>query len=253
MDGSGVNPPDPVWAGETGRFVAAWRGARETPIIPSLVLCFTFVGFGALTSETGFSWLDTLFMSIFIFALPGQVMLVDEMARGASIVTAAIAVTATSVRLLPMTVALIPMIRDRRVPKWMEFAVAYFVAVTVWIEGMRRGPDVPRHLRSAYILGIAGLLVVISSTGALIGFFLAARVPPVLSAALLFMMPIYFALSMLAGAHNIAAAMPVVLGLALGPLLHLVIPDFDLVLTGLIGGTAGFFASRHWGKDGRRR
>src|SRR5262245_57959831 len=105
MDGSGITSPDPVRAGETSRPAAAWRGARETPIIPALVLCSTFVGFGALTSETGFSLLHTLFMCVFIFALPGQVVLVDEMARGASIVTAAIAVTATSVRLLPMTVS----------------------------------------------------------------------------------------------------------------------------------------------------
>jgi predicted branched-subunit amino acid permease len=104
---------------------------------------------------------------------------------------------------------------------------------------------VPRPLRSAYILGIAGLLVVMSSTGALVGFFVASVVPPVLSAALLFMMPIYFTLSMLAGARTLAAVMPVVLGLLLGPLFHLVVPDFDLMLTGLIGGTAGFLAMRH--------
>jgi predicted branched-subunit amino acid permease len=251
MDGSGVNPPDPAWAGETGRLVAAWRGARETPVIPAFVLCATFIGFGALTSQTGLSWLDTLFMSIFIFALPGQVVLVDEMARGASVVTAAIAVTATAARLLPMTVSLMPMIRDRQVPKWMEFAVAYFVAVTTWIEATRRCPSVPRRLRAAYILGIAGLLIVMTSTGAVIGFFLAASVPPVFSAALLFVMPVYFVCSMLSGTHSVIAAMPIILGLLLGPVFHLLLPSFDLVLTGLIGGTAGFFAMRHRGKTDR--
>ncbi|NJM36351.1 MAG: AzlC family ABC transporter permease [Rhodomicrobium sp.] len=250
MDGSGPNPVDPKWAADVSRRTAAWRGARETPFVPAFILFSTFIGFGALTSETGFSWLDTLLMSAFIFALPGQIVLVDQMARGASILAAAIAVTATGVRLLPMTVALLPMIRDRRVPKWMEFAVAYFVAVTVWIETMRRAPHVPRHLRAAYTLGISGFLVFVSCAGALIGFILAANVSPIVAAGLLFMTPIYFLLSMLSGVRTAAGFMPILFGLLLGPAFHMLLPSFDLVLTGLIGGTASFAISHYLSKDG---
>ncbi len=249
MDGSGSFPPDPDWAADANRRVAAWRGARETPILPAFILSCTFVGFGALTNETGLSLLDALFMSVFIFALPGQVVLVDEMARGASILTAALAVTATGVRLLPMTVALVPMLRDPRTPKWMEFAVANYVAVTMWVEAMRRAPGVPKHLRAAYVLGIAGVLVSVSAAGALLGFVLAARVPGVVAAALLFMTPIYFLLAMLAGARSAASVMPIVLGLALGPLFHILSPEFDLVLTGLIGGSASFVLTRYPGNE----
>jgi len=230
--------------------VAAWRGARETPVVPAFVLFGTFVGFGALTSESGLSWLDTIFMSIFVCALPAQVVLVDQMARGASILTATLAVTATAVRLLPMTVALLPMIRDRRVPKWMEVAVAYFVAVTMWVEAMRRAPGVPRHLRAAYVLGLIAWLVAFTTVGGLIGFFLAARVPPVIAAALLFMTPIYFVLSMLGSTRSAAGVMPVLLGLVLGPLFHVLVPELDLVLTGLIGGSISFLLARYWFKEG---
>ncbi len=79
----------------------------------------------------------------------------------------------------------------------------------------------------------------------------AASVPPVFSAALLFVMPLYFVCSMLSGTHSVTAAMPIILGLLLGPVFHLLLPSFDLVLTGLIGGTAGFFAMRHRGKTDR--
>ena len=240
----------PAWPVDATRHVAAWRGARETPVVPAFVLFGTFVGFGALTSESGLSWLDTIFMSIFVFALPAQVVLVDQMARGASILTATLAVTATAVRLLPMTVALLPMIRDRRVPKWMEVAVAYFVAVTMWVEAMRRAPGVPRHLRAAYVLGLTAWLVAFTTVGGLIGFFLAARVPPVIAAALLFMTPIYFVLSMLGSTRSTAGAMPVLLGLALGPLFHVLVPELDLVLTGLIGGSISFLLARYWFKEG---
>lgn len=252
MDGSGTKAAGTTWPADATRWSAAWRGARETPVIPPLILGSTFVGFGALTSETGLSWLDTLFMSLLIFALPGQVVLVDQIARGASLLTAALAVTATGVRLLPMTVALLPMMRDPRVPKWMEFAVSHFVAVTVWVESMRRAPDVPRHLRAAYTLGIAGLLVSVSSGGAIAGFVLAAQVPDVVAAALLLMTPMYFLFSMLIGARAAAGWLPIVLGLALGPVFHILTPELDLLLTGLVGGTASFLVTRYLLKDRER-
>lgn len=244
-----LKPSEPAIA---SRLAAAWKGARDTPFVPAAILFGTFVAFGALTNEGGLTWLDTVFMSVFIFALPAQVVLVDQMVRGASILTAALAVTTTAVRLLPMCVALLPMIRDKRVPKWMEFFVAIFIAVTMWVEAMRRVPDVERPLRAAYVLGITAWLVVFSTFGGLLGFFLAARVPPIVAAALLFMTPIYFLLSMVSNVHSAAAIMPVALGLVLGPWFHVIAPELDLFLTGLIGGTASFVLSRillRQGKD----
>jgi predicted branched-subunit amino acid permease len=249
MDGTGSERGlpaqcEPEWAAGAGRWLAFWRGIRETPLTPTLILSLSFVGFGALTRATGLSLLDTVFMSVFIFALPGQVVLVDEMARGASVVTAGIAVTATAVRLMPMTVALLPVVRERGGPKWLEFVVAYFVAITVWVESMRRTPLLPRPLRTAYALGIAAILVVSSSTGGIAGFLLAANVPKIFAAALLFLTPIYFLLSMLSGNRLIGDVLPIAVGMVLGPLLHLAFPQWDLLLTGLIGGTLSFAAAR---------
>ena len=84
MDGGSPTPADPARAVHATRLAAAWHGARETPFLPAFILFATFLGFGALTSETGLTWLDTIFMSVFVFALPAQVALVDQMARGAS-------------------------------------------------------------------------------------------------------------------------------------------------------------------------
>ena len=251
MDGSTPTPPDPAWTHGATRLIATWRGARETPFLPPFILFTTFIGFGALTSETGLSWLDAVLMSVGVFALPAQVALVDQMARGASIFTAALAITATAVRLLPMTVALLPMIRDRSVPKWMEFAVAWFVAVTMWVEAMRRAPGVPRPLRAAYVLGIIICLVGFATLGGLLGFFLAARVPPVVAAALLFMTPSFFLFSMLAPARSPASIAPIALGVVLGPVFHVLAPEFDLFLTGLVGGSISFLLARTVFGEGR--
>lgn len=246
MEGSGPPTlPGAAWSDDVTRLAAAWRGARETALLPAAILFATFLGFGTLTNQTGFSWLHTVVMSAFIFALPGQVVLVDEMIRGASLFAATVAVTATGVRLLPMTVALLPMVRDRRVPKWMEFALAHFVAVTVWIESLRRGPEVPRHLRAAYMLGIAGFLMTASLGGVTAGYLIAERVPPLIAAALLFVTPLYFLLGMLASSRKAATFLPIVAGLILGPVFHLYWPSFDLLLTGLVGGTASFLVTRY--------
>lgn len=248
MDGTGAErgaAAGPQMDAATGsRRQAFWRGMRETPLVPALILAFSFIGFGALTRETGLSLFDTLFMSVFIFALPGQVVLVDEMARGASMLTAALAVTATAVRLLPMTIALLPVIRDRGGPKWLEWLSAYYIAITVWVEALRRAPHQPRRDRAAYTLGISGLLLVSSSTGGVIGFLLAASVPKTIAAALLLLTPMYFLLSMLSSTRTRLDLLPILAGLALGPLLHLAAPQFDLLLTGLIGGTASFLVMR---------
>jgi len=227
------------------RYSAFWRGIRETSPVPAIILSTAFVGFGALTSQTGLSLLDTIFISVFMFALPGQVVLVDEIGRGASVLTAAIAVAATGVRLLPMTVVILPVIRERAGPKWLELAVAYYVAVTVWVESMRRAPHIPRHLRSAYCFGICVFLVLVSSLGAIVGFLLASKLPALLAAALLFMTPLYFLLGMLISTRSVVSLAPILLGLVLGPIFHLLTPDLDLVLTGLAGGTAAFLIANY--------
>jgi predicted branched-subunit amino acid permease len=256
MDGTGPEAgslvrTEPQEAARASRWEAFRRGIRETPLTPMLVLCFSFIGFGALTKETGLSLLHTLFMSVFIFALPGQVVLVDEMARGASLFAAAFAVTATAVRLLPLTVALLPIIRDRSGPKWLEFATTCFIAVTLWTEAMRRSPQQLRWERTAYTLGIAVLLVISCSTGAVIGFLLAASLPKTFAGALLFLTPMYFLLSMIASSRGKAEILSIVAGLALGPILHLAVPQWDLLLTGIIGGTLSFLAAR-WLQAKRR-
>ena len=246
MDGSGIDQTDPRWSAVTAARVAAWRGAIETPFLPLFILFATFLGFGALASEIGLTPFHALFASIFIFALPAQIVLADQMAHGASIVTAALAVAATGVRLLPMTVSLIPAVRHPGVPKWVEYLIAHFVAVTMWVETMRRAPGVPRHLRAAYVLGLSVNLVLASCLGALMGFILAAKTPPVITAALLFLSPVYFMLAMLSGARDAEGLAPIFIGLVLGPLFHIVVPEFDLLLTGLIGGTISYWMTRRF-------
>jgi predicted branched-subunit amino acid permease len=233
----------PGWEKKISVRMAAWRGAIETPFMPSFVLFATFLGFGAMARQSGLSMFESLFASIFIFALPAMMVLVDQMSHGASIATAALAVTATGVRLLPLVVAIVPLIRYRNVPKWVEYLIAYFTAVTMWVETLRRLPMVPRHLRAAYSIGIALNIVPSATAGALIGYVLATGTPVIVTAALLFLAPLYFMLSMLVCVRDFLTLLPIAIGVVLGPIFYLLAPQFDLLLTGLIGGTISFLVT----------
>lgn len=243
VDGSNTSPAQGGWQKDTNACRAFWRGATETPFLPSFILLGTFLGFGALARTAGLGLSDVLFMSVFVFALPAQVVLVDQIGHGAALVTVTLAVTATGVRLLPMVVSFVPLIRDEKVPRWMEYAVAYFIAVTMWVEGMRRAPGVPRHLRAIYVLGIALNLVTFATCGGAAGYLMATGTPESITAALLFMSPIYFIVAMLAGTRDLEGMIPIVIGVVLGPVLHLLVPELDLLLTGLIGGSLSYFLS----------
>jgi hypothetical protein len=72
----------------------------------------------------------------------------------------------------------------------------------------------------------------------------AGVLPTALSVGLLLLTPIYFLLSLERSAHALGDRAALALGLALSPLFHLVAPQFDLLWTGLAGGTLAFGLER---------
>ncbi len=220
------------------------KALREPPLIPAAILGTSFIGFGALARSTDFGLGPALFSTLFVFALPGQVVLVDQLSRGLPLLSIALAVTVTAVRLLPMTVTLMPQLRGFRRPVWVDYLVSHFVAVTVWIESMRRLPLLPSVMRLPYFLGMATLLIGASAAGTVIGFFAAGFLPRTWAAALLFLTPLYFFLGLMSGARRFGDYVPLFIGFALGPVFFLLMPSIDLLLTGLVGGTVTFLIAK---------
>lgn len=221
-----------------------FRALRNPPVAPAAVLCFSFVGYGVLCRGADLGLLASLYTTVFIFALPAQVILVDDLARGIPIWTTTLAVAFTGVRLLPMTVALMPYLRAGRRPKAFDYLAAHFIAITLWIESMRRIPFLPRRMRMPYYFGLALMLVGVSVFGTVVGYVIADGLPRVVGASLIFLTPTYFFLGLLGNCRRAADYAPVLLGLCSEPLVAKIAPGFDLVLVGLIGGTASFFLFR---------
>lgn len=230
----------PDWTIGASRGDALRRGFLESPSTPVIVVVITFVGFGALARDVGLSVYQALFITGVVFALPGQVVLVDEIAHGAGLLGATFAVTLTAVRLLPLCFSLMPLIRDSRSPRWLEFLVSHIVAITLWIEAMRRLPPLPCALRLPYFAGFGAALVVAVVAATWLGYVLSANVPVAVAAGFVFLTPIYFFLSLVAVASSDADIAALVIGSVMGPVLFLLAPGFDLFLTGLVGGTLAY-------------
>ena len=222
-------------------------GLRAGYSVAAFVLFATALGFGALARDAGFTLGHAAFLSLTMFALPNQVVLIDQLARGATIAGAALAVTLAAVRLFPMVAATMPTLRGSKRRPLLEVLAAHFVAVTTWIEGTRRLPAVAPNLRLAHHLGIGAAVCVMMVLGSVSGFLLTGSVPAPVSAALVFTTPLYFIMSLVISSQSRMDMAAIVLGCGLAPLLYLIAPGFDLLGAGLIGGTLAYL----WGASAR--
>ncbi|MEL6289915.1 MAG: AzlC family ABC transporter permease, partial [Pseudomonadota bacterium] len=156
----------------------------------------------------------------------------------------ALAVLLTAIRLLPMTVVLMPYLRGSPWPRGVDYLAAHFVAITAWVEALRRLPPLPPEMRLPYFCGFGAVLVGATLVATALGYHMAAILPPTLSAALLFLTPIYFILSLILAAANEVDRWAILLGALIGPGAFLLLPGLDLLITGLVGGSVAFVIGR---------
>jgi predicted branched-subunit amino acid permease len=225
----------------------AWfGGAREACGAAGIVLAASYVGFGSLIRQNGLGLDIGLLSTLSAWALPGQVALVELYGIGASLLVQFIAVSLTNLRLMPMTLSLMPVLRTPTTPAWKLYAVAHLVAVTGWAVAMLRCPDLPRAQRIPFFLGFACTLWAASLAGTAVGFFAAGAVPASVSLGLVFVNPLYFMLLLLLDLRSRARRLSIVFGAIAGPLLHLVTPTWGLLLTGVLAGTLAYAIDRVW-------
>lgn len=216
------------------------RGVRAAFSLPMLMLVAAHVGFAGLAREAGLTLWHTVFMTGIVWALPANVVLVGAIIAGAGLPAAAFAVALSSIRLTPMVVALVPEMRGAATRPWVLYVLSHFVAVTSWVIAMQDLRGVPREMRTAWYAGVGGTLVLVNMVVVGVTFALAGDLPPIASAALLLLTPIYFLTSLWGSARERAGHVAMLMGLVLGPLFHLWTPGFDLLAAGLVGGLAAF-------------
>lgn len=242
---SGVQMPDDTVLPSPG-FAERRRwfllGASNAASVPGLILCTAHIGFAGLAQEAGITVAQAVFMIAAIWALPGMVVMLGAVMSGAGLFAVAFAVALSSIRLTPMVVALVPELRGGRTRKLTLYLLAHFVAVTSWVIAMTTVHAVPREFRTSYYFGLGLILIMINMVVVAAVYAIADELPPIVAAGLFLLTPMYFLTSLWGSARERAGHVAMVLGLVLGPVLHLAVPGFDLLGAGLIGGGLAYVA-----------
>src|ERR1700687_1875868 len=123
-------PPldSPSWQSPVRAFAWGMRSVAST--ILTLVLFATYLGIGALAHDTHFSLGWALACTVLVWAGPAQIILISTLGSGATVVQAAIAVTVSAIRLFPMVVSVLPVMRTPQTKRRHLVLVAHFVAIT---------------------------------------------------------------------------------------------------------------------------
>jgi len=224
-------------------------GAREALGVPAAVLGAGFLGYGSLAADAGYPVWLTLAATFAIWALPGQLVLMEMQAGGAAVVATVLAVSLSAARFFPMTLTLMPLMRDgsskRRL--WQFLLAAQLVSMTTWAVAIRRFED--RDLedleaRWQYFIGFSAVCIGAAAVCAVIGQLLIGALPPLARFGLALLTPLYFFVTLVGEARSKASITALVCGAAVALLLHAVAPGWSLLGAGFIGGTAAYLLQR---------
>jgi predicted branched-subunit amino acid permease len=209
-----------------------------------LVISGTFIGIGALAHGFGLSawWLTV--STVLVWAGPAQVILITALGTGAPALVVAIAVCLTGIRLFPMVVTLLPMLRRPETRLHNLLLATHFTSVSMWVESMRLLPALPRERRLAFCNGLSIGFMAAATGAGLLGYYLAAELPPLFSSALFFLTPMSFLMSTARNARAMMDRLALILGLVLGTLLTAGHVQLDLLWAGVGGGTLAYVINR---------
>ena len=136
-----------------------FRGMRGIFSLPSLILMTSFVGFSAFALESGVARGEAVFMTLVIWALPAKMILIGSMVGGANLAACFLAVTLSSVRMMPMVASIVPEMRGAKTPTWILLFLSHFVAITAWVFATQNLSKVPREARAAWFAGFGKLRI----------------------------------------------------------------------------------------------
>jgi len=225
------------------------QGIKHAMGIPAVGLGSSMFAFGAYLKSSGFDLFQSFASSFFTFASPGQFVMAETLVAGGTLLNIFLAVFLTNARLYPMTVNLIPVIRHPHYPKWKYYILAHFVAVTSWFNMFAIHKTLPQEEKFDYFLGLGGFLWANSILCTVLGFLISDFVSHEILVGLVFINPMYFLVMTISNLVEKKLITSILLGSFFSIILFYLIPDWSIVISGLLSGTIGFFIFRKESND----
>lgn len=217
------------------------RGCRTALGIPGISLAASFFALGALFKNSGLNAMQSFLSTLIGFALPGQLVMAETLIVNGTLLNILIAVFLTNARLYPMTVNLVPVIRQNNRPRWHYYFLAHFIAVTSWVYMLSNYNKINKENRFSFFLGLGVTLWVLSTIATVIGFYTAGIISKKFFVAIIFLNPIYFMCMIVSVLNKLHIILTVFLSIILAPILFLVTPDWSVLLAGVISGIISYF------------
>ncbi|MBB4005924.1 AzlC family ABC transporter permease [Allorhizobium taibaishanense] len=229
---------------ERSQLLWFFTGMRGLFSLPAMILMVSFIGFSGFALQSGISRNEAMFMTVIIWALPAKMILIGMMSSGANLLACFLAVSLSSIRMMPMVASLVPEMRSQRTPTWLLLILSHFVAITAWVYAMGHLKTVPREGRVAFFAGFGITLVAVNTLLVGICYGLVSSFPPLVAGLLFFLTPVYFVASIWATGKQRVVKIAFVIGIVSGPLLAVLLPGFDILIAGLGGGTLAYLIDR---------
>lgn len=201
-------------------------------------------GFGAFAKANGFDFALAVLTTLGLWALPGQVVFAELYHTG-SLLVVFLGVLFANARFFPLAVATIPLLEGRARFRPMHFLYAHLMSVISWSQLTIRAPDLPQAERIPYFLGFTVTMICVAGLATAGGFLAADIVPRHVGLVFLVIPAIYFIL-ISAAAKTRLAVLAVLMGGVCVPAVEWVLPNWGLVLGGVLAGSVAFAVDSLW-------
>ena len=218
--------------------------------LPVFVVAGSMLGFGSLARDSGISLAVAVTSTATVWGLPGQIAFVELFAVGAPVLAIVLAASMANMRFMPMAISMLPLFKADRIAWSWRYVLALLMSVNTWTLVMLHCPDMKEHHRAPYFVGLSVTCMIIGLSATALGYYLAGTLPVFITVSLIFLNFMYFSF-VFASARQRNILLAVGFGALLGPMMHLVSPDWGLPVCGLIAGTAAYYLDlRLGGGDG---
>ncbi len=213
---------------------------------PAIALGASFIAIGALLKNIGFNIKQSILSTVLTYALPGQLVMAESFFIGASLVNIFLAVWLVNARLYPMTVSLMPLLKETSQPRWKYYLSCHFLAVSSWLIMKDRIQVVDQKNRIDFWIGIGVGTWSTAIVATIVGYLLSDYLSKDMVIGLAIVNPVYFACMMVGAMKSKSISTAVILGAILGPTLFLFSQEWSILIAGTLAGTIAFIVGENY-------